>query len=108
MSRSDQQRVEDILEAAQQVAEIVAFGRSRFDEDSVLLRAAERLLEIIGEAASNLSDDFIQRYPQVEWPYIRRLRNLLAHHYHRVDAEQVWQISSRSVPALAAVLEVTA
>lgn len=67
----------------------------------LLHRAAERLLEIIGEAASTLSDELIEQIPDVAWRDVRRLRIVLAHHYHRVDPDQVWVIASVEVPALA-------
>ncbi len=70
MSRGDDLRVADIVEAAEQLAEIVAAGRSAFDEDWTRQRAAERLVEIIGEAANALSEDFKAKYPAVSWRHI--------------------------------------
>ena len=43
----------------------------------------ERLLEIIGEAANQLSDETREAYLSVQWRDITRLRIVLAHHYHR-------------------------
>jgi len=63
--------------------------------------AVERLLEIIGEAATSLSEDFRARHPAVPWRDIIGLRVVLAHHYHRVDPGQVWAIAAAEVPALA-------
>ncbi len=65
------------------------------------LRAAERLLEIIGEASNSLSEARRQEHPEVAWRDITALRILLAHHYHRIDPDQVWQIATDSVPDLA-------
>ena len=100
MSRSDDQRIADIIDAAAELADIVARGHTSFAEDTILQRAAERLLEIIGEATSTLSDDVIDATPDVPWRDIRRLRIVLAHHYHRIDPEQVWVIASQHVPAM--------
>ena len=80
MSRSDDLRVADILEAAGQIAELVAGGRELFDSDWTRQRATERLLEIIGEAANAISDDFKVSHPQVPWRHVVNLRHLLAHH----------------------------
>ena len=98
MSRSDQQRIADLLEAADELSAIVARGREAFDSDPVLRRASERLLEIIGEAANGLAETTTTRYPGVPWRDVTRLRILLAHHYHRVDPSQVWTIASEEVP----------
>ena len=101
MSRGDDLRVADILEAAQHLAELVAPGRSAFDADWTRQRAAERLLEIIGEAANALSDEFTERHSDVSWRHIINLRHLLAHHYHRVDMDQLWTIATVNIPRLA-------
>lgn len=60
----------------------------------------ERLLEIIGEAANSLSEDFRAQHANVPWRDIIGLRNVLAHHYHRVDPSQVWAIAATEVPSL--------
>lgn len=101
MSRSDDERLADILDASAELAALVSRGKAAYDGDVLLQRAAERLLEIIGEAASTLSDGLIERVPDVAWRDMRRLRIVLAHHYHRIDPDQVWQIASVEVPALA-------
>jgi uncharacterized protein with HEPN domain len=79
-------------------------GREAFDSDPILQRAAERLLEIIGEAANSLASETVERYPDVPWRDITRLRIVLAHHYHRVDAAQVWILAVDDVPKIVASL----
>lgn len=101
MSRSDDQRVADILEAAQQIAEVVEQGRSAWDRDRIAQLAVERLLEIIGESAQAMSEQARSEYPDVPWRDVIGLRVVLAHHYHRVDPAQVWTIASTEVPHLA-------
>ncbi len=51
MTRHDDERVSDIIDAAGQVAMIVAAGEVAYREDRVRQLAVERLLEIIGESA---------------------------------------------------------
>ncbi len=104
MSRSDDERVADILEATDQLAQLVERGRAEFDADFVVRLAVERLLEIIGEAGSAMSDEGRSGYPAIEWRDITRLRIVLAHHYHRIDSAQVWNIASNGVPVPAARL----
>ena len=104
MSRRDDQRLADIIDAGAELKAIVDRGRQSFDADPVLQRAVERLLEIIGEAANALSGETTGRFPDVPWSDITRLRIVLAHHYHRVDAAQVWAIAADDVPKLVASL----
>jgi uncharacterized protein with HEPN domain len=105
VSRSDDERVADILDAAAELAEVIKVGHDAFRSNILNVRAAERLLEIIGEASGALSDDFKQRHGEVAWRDVAALRILLAHHYHRIDVDQVWQIATDSVPALVEQLD---
>ena len=104
MSRSDELRVQDILDAADQILDITQVGRDAWDKDRLRQLATERLLEIIGESANSLTDEFRIQHPEVPWRDIIGLRVVLAHHYHRVDPNQVWTIAIREVPRLAAQL----
>ena len=101
MSRSDERRLADILDAPEELAAIVGRGRDAFLADAILTRSAERLLEIIGEAANALSDETTGRFPEIGRRDLARLRIVLAHRYRRVDPEQVWTIVIGDVPALA-------
>lgn len=98
MSRSDDLRLLDILDAADRIARLAARGREAFDDDEALQPAIERLLEIIGESANSLSQEARDSLAGVEWDDIRRLRIVLAHHYHRVDPDQVWTMATQDVP----------
>ena len=104
MSRSDDLRLLDILDASQRIARIVARGRDEYWTDEALQPALERLLEIIGESANAMSDGARATVAGAAWDDVRRLRIVLAHHYHRVDPDQVWSIASRDVPSLAAAI----
>ena len=101
MSRGDDQRVADILDAARELADVTLVGHESFRRSPLHTRAAERLLEIIGEASTSLSDEFKLQHSEVPWRDISALRILLAHRYHRIDVDQVWQIATGAVPALA-------
>lgn len=100
MSRADDERIADILDAARQIAEVVQRGRQRWDDDRVSQLAVERLLEIIGESARAMSSEARSARPEVPWADVIGLRVVLAHHYHRVDPAQVWTIATTDVPGL--------
>jgi hypothetical protein len=57
VSRSDDLRLADIVDAGRELDAIVVVGRTAFLDDPIRIRAAERLLEIIGEAASALDEE---------------------------------------------------
>lgn len=104
MSRTDDERIADILEAAEQILEIVDRGRSQWDTDRIGRLAVERLLEIIGESARAMTKRARDERSDIAWADIIGLRTVLAHHYHRVDPDQVWVIASEEIPRLVARL----
>lgn len=71
------------------------FYENQRDFDAVMMNFI-----IIGEMVSRLSDDFLDRYRQVDWIKIRGLRNIVAHDYFGIDAEEVWQIIHNHIPNL--------
>jgi uncharacterized protein with HEPN domain len=100
VSRADDERIDDIVEAASEVAAIVDGGREAWENDHVRQLAVERLLEIIGESARAMTDGGRARHPGIPWSDIIGLRTVLAHHYHRVDPDQVWTFATRDIPVL--------
>ena len=67
MTRSDDFRRQDIVEACEALGAVVAARNASLVDQQILLRAAERLLEIIGEAATKCSASFRANYPEVDW-----------------------------------------
>jgi uncharacterized protein with HEPN domain len=80
VSRRDDERVADILDAASEISAVTELGRDAWDKDRIRQLAVERLLEIIGEAANSLSEDFRTQHPAIPWRDIIGLRVVLAHH----------------------------
>ena len=62
--------------------------------------ATTRAIEIIGEAANNLSKMLKLRHNDVPWRKIIDMRNLLIHGYFEVDMEEVWGICEKDIPVL--------
>jgi uncharacterized protein with HEPN domain len=62
--------------------------------------AVARCLEIIGEAANRLPDTLCQKYPEVPWPKIISMRNIIVHDCAAVDYLTVWQTLKESLPEL--------
>lgn len=100
MEERDNQRVADILDAAGDIASIVADGENAFRADRVRQLAVERLLEIVGEAARAMTE--------VVGPSTRRFRGQTSWacgHCSHITTNgwiptQLWVIAARSVPVL--------
>ena len=69
-------------------------------KDDVLKKAIIRSLEVIGEAAKNVSTEYKKDSERIPWKKIAGLRDKLIHHYFGVDWEVVWDILRNSIPRL--------
>jgi len=92
LSRTTHERLRDIGEAADGVRKAVkALERAEADgaEDEAQLAFDALLyrLVVIGEAVKSLPAELLASQPKVPWSEIAKLRDLLAHHYYRVDAQ---------------------
>ena len=59
-----------------------------------------RQLEVVGEAAKWLSEEFKEEHPDVPWRDMARTRDRLIHGYFGVDLDAVWETVDRDVPQL--------
>jgi uncharacterized protein with HEPN domain len=102
MPRPDQVWLEDILAAAIEIrsyVEGVAFDA--FVADSMRRNATVQQFTVIGEAASHLTDDLRQRYPDVARSSMIGFRNVIVHGYFRLTWKIVWDAATVNVLVLA-------
>ena len=90
-----------MIEAAETIQRFIT-GRQRcdLDIDEMLLFALIRAVEIIGEAASKLSQETRSATPSVPWWAIVAMRNRLIHAYFDIDRDILWRTVSEEIPAL--------
>ena len=74
--------------------------RQSFESDRRTRDAVERCLMRISEAAARLKSEADTHCPEVPWRDIRGLGNQLRHAYHRIDANEIWNIARRDLPKL--------
>lgn len=101
MSPHDRWCLQHRIEAAEDVQTFVA-GRQRADlnRDRMLVYAIVRAVEIIGEAASKISEETRSAHPAIPWKAIIGMRNRLVHAYFDIDASIVWVAVTEEIPAL--------
>ena len=68
--------------------------------DEVLCRAVVRSLEIIGEVAKKLDDEFKSSYNHIEWKKLAGTRDKLIHDYFGIDYDIVWDIIETKIQDL--------
>ncbi len=62
--------------------------------------AVYRRLEVIGEAANRLPDEFRNQYPLIPWNKIVGMRNVLIHEYDSIDLDRVWGTIQKDITKL--------
>ena len=106
MTRHDAIRLRHLIDAA---SEAVSFARGRTREDlksdRQLALSLVKDIEIVGEAASQITESTRMELTEVPWPEIIAMRNRLIHAYFDINFDIVWQTVQEDLPALLVVLE---
>lgn len=93
--------IQDILEIINKIEGFI--GSRTFEEfsaDQMCHDATIRNLEIIGEAARNLPNDFVNKHPETPVKNAVQMRNVLIHDYGQIDLEIVWKTVQEDIPKL--------
>ncbi len=93
--------IEHILES---IGDIESFSHNVSKEtlrkNREKLNAIVRSIEIVGEAAKNISGSFKAKYPEIPWKEIVGARDVLIHHYFGIDLNILWNIINKDIPRL--------
>ncbi|MBI1898476.1 MAG: DUF86 domain-containing protein [Acidobacteria bacterium] len=99
--RRDDLYLSDIIEATDHIGEFIAGADFEAFQKSEMMRSAVvQKLAIIGEAVARLSEGLRNRHPEVPWPQIVALRNILIHAYFGIDWDEVWRAARNRCPVL--------
>ncbi len=106
MSRRDRDYLSDIREAIQRIITYTSnMSFEQFLNDRKTQDAVVRNLEVIGEAAKNLSDHMRGTYNQIPWKELVGVRDKMIHHYFGINYEIVWTIATKELPDLRSQIE---
>lgn len=102
---NDRIRLQHLRDAAEK-AIFYAQGRERndLDDDELLRLALTKLVEIVGEAAKQVSPAMQQELPEVPWSAAARMRDRLVHHYFDINLDVLWATIHDDLPALLAAI----
>ncbi len=99
-------RVQHMLDYSREAVEMVQRrSRDDFDMDRMLNLALTRLVELVGEAAWFVLNEFRAQHPQVPWTDIVGMRQHLTHGYADIKYNEVWRVVQEDLPVLIAQLQ---
>ena len=91
--------LEDILLSIQRIQEYISdYNFAQFKRDFKTVDAVIRNFEIIGEASKNLPEKIKEKYKEIPWDEMYRLRNRVTHEYFGIDYEIIWDIATNYLP----------
>jgi uncharacterized protein with HEPN domain len=107
--RIARERLEDILEAANDLIEFVGgLDENAADllpsSDRRTYRAMKNAFSEIGEAIKRLPPDLLARHPDVDWRGWARLRDVVAHSYDRLRPADLRKTVLEEAPQLIAAI----
>lgn len=101
MKKDDSIYLRHIIDAFMQIEDYMdGVSHDEFFSDKLRQDGVIRQLEIMGEAARNVSEDLRNEYPQIPWRQMIGLRNRMIHAYFNVNLQIVWEIVQGDIPDL--------
>ena len=96
----------DMLLAAKKTLQYTHGSTSeQFAVDEMRQDAVIHMIQIIGEAARQVSPEFRQEHPEIPWAEIIGMRHKLVHDYLEVDLTEVWRVVQDDIPLLITQVE---
>ncbi|GBF80607.1 HepT-like ribonuclease domain-containing protein [Aphanothece sacrum] len=100
-------RLQHMKDAAIQAKDFInGCDRQTLNNNQMLVFALIKAVEIIGEAAANISLECQQKNPQIPWSNIIGMRNRLVHAYFSIDLDILWNTVTIKLDPLIEELEV--
>jgi uncharacterized protein with HEPN domain len=91
--------LEDIALSMRRVQEYIqGLDFQKFKWDYKTVDAVIRNFEVIGEASKNLPQFIKDKYLNIPWEEMYRLRNRITHEYFGIDYEILWDIATKNLP----------
>ena len=102
----DRMRLEHIAEAINRLQTHAGnLAEDELKKDVMRYYGIVKNIEIIGEAARMLTEDFKAAHPDVDWRSISGMRNFLVHEYFQVDSDTVFSVIHNEIPDLKALVD---
>lgn len=108
MSDNDKPNLLALLDSSEKIISYTKNINSveNFENNAMVFDAVLMNFIVIGETINKLSENLKSEYDFIEWVKITNFRNIVAHDYFGVDAEEVWQIINNDIPQFIANLKI--
>ncbi len=94
-------RLTDIIDAIELIhSEMSGVSVQAFEPDRRKRWLVERGIEIISEASRHLSSELKMRHPEIPWPKVAGIGNVIRHDYERVAHDVLWKVTNSDLPLL--------
>jgi uncharacterized protein with HEPN domain len=105
MSKDDMVYVGHMLEMSEKALDFVSgLDKTAYEENEQLRLALIYIIQILGEAARQVSPEFKAAHPEISWHEIIGMRHRIVHDYMNVDEDVVWEVVWQDLPRLVAIL----
>ena len=100
MSEKDKPNLLSLLDSSEKILKFTNHiaNPDDFINDKIVFDAVLMNFIVIGETIGKLSNDLKNEYDYIGWIKINNFRNVIAHDYFGIDAEEVWQIIKDDIP----------
>ena len=92
--------INDILISIEKINQYLPKNFQEFENNELAQVFIKHHLQIMGEASSKLSKDFIQEHPEIDWIKMIGMRNVLVHNYSNIDLDILWRTLLTDLPKL--------
>ncbi|MFN3946930.1 MAG: DUF86 domain-containing protein, partial [Aquificaceae bacterium] len=104
--KSDVEYIKDILSHMEKVENFIKDCHyEEFIKNELIACAVIRCIEVIGEAVKNLSKELTEKYPEIPWSKMAKMRDFLIHQYHKVSLKVVWETVKEDIPQTKPLIE---
>jgi uncharacterized protein with HEPN domain len=100
MTPRDREALERIIECADAINAYVERTGDNWSDDGMAVDAVAKRLEEIGEQAKRITSDTLGAMPDVDWPNVKGMRDVIAHDYLDVQVEVVIDVVRDDLPGL--------
>ncbi|MCR6505609.1 DUF86 domain-containing protein [Bacteroides sp. L10-4] len=113
----DEQRIYSLLERIEDAILLIQNQTDSIETADYFLNSQEGIfmlggvcmqLIFIGESVKTLdakNAGYLADYPEIPWREVMGLRNVIAHEYHHIDAEEILNVIKKDLPVLLSVIQ---